>query len=1133
MKHFFLILFTFFFAHSLVSQSINTRFGKNRVQYHDDFDDWWMYESQNFITYWYGKGRKVAETVVQLAEYDNDEIQSLLEHRINDKIEIIVYTDLTDLKQSNIGSEETFLTSTGQTKIVGRKIFVYFDGNHQQLREQIRQGVASVYLASMLEGANLQEIVQNAVMSNLPDWYKDGVVSYIGSEWDENIDNEFRNLFFQKKGRYKNFNKFSRDYPRIAGHSFWYFMGVTYGKTTIANLLYLTRINRSLPSGVVYVLGTTFDALIDEWEAFYEQRYEEDLQVFTPLPSEGLIKLKNKKEQIISQIKLSPDGKSILYVVNDIGKSKVYIYDVERDKTEFVCKVGFRNSIQQNELNYPLIAWRADGLEISVMYEKRDVIKLLRYNLAEGVQIIDDLSPEYHRVYSMEYLNEEELVLSANTDGYSDLYVYDWKRRNSDRLTNDFFDDLDAHYIQSEELDGILFSSNRQDELLIKQKLDTVMPIDDFDLFFLALNETPYTLHRLNQSKNINERKAVAYNNEYISYISDQNGLFNQAMAKVEKYITHNDRVLTLKDGSEIRLHEDSTLQKLDESLIVKSELIPVSALRLESLGITRYQDNLLGHHSGHSNQENIEIYLDEKGQYNLYKRPIDLTQFGSPVYTTAKKQYLEKIRPENPEGVIQQEAYRKELNQNYEDNSKYTFQTEFPDFETEESYENTSENNVVDIARPSSFKEQNSSQKEVHRFVSARAIAYRLKFKIDYFNTNMDNSLLFEGLDTYAATKQNYNYPPPGILVKANIKDLFEDHVIEGGARFPTTFNGSEYFLFYDDKKRRIDKRYSVYRKSLKQVEEVGIFSDTKSKTTTVIGQVELKYPLNIYSSLRATGTFRTDKFLFLSTDLATLEEPDLDEQRLGLKAEFVFDNSLDIDFNIKNGTRFKVYAEAVKKFNISLANNWKFDFDQGFMTVIGFDARHYVKLAKHSVFAARLAASTTFGSERIIYYIGDIEQTLFPKFDESVPFPSEDNFAYSTVAGNLRGFNYNARNGSTFAVFNSELRVPIFKYLFDRRIRSSFIRNFQLVAFADVGSAWYGASPNSDENPINTIEFENPPTVKVRVKYFRDPFIYGYGVGMRTLLFGYFIKADYAWGVDTRTVLKPKLHLSLGVDF
>ena len=65
-----LLFFVFLCSLTIQSQSIQTEFGKNRVQYHDDFKKWWSYETENFITYWYGKGRNVAHTVVQMAELD-------------------------------------------------------------------------------------------------------------------------------------------------------------------------------------------------------------------------------------------------------------------------------------------------------------------------------------------------------------------------------------------------------------------------------------------------------------------------------------------------------------------------------------------------------------------------------------------------------------------------------------------------------------------------------------------------------------------------------------------------------------------------------------------------------------------------------------------------------------------------------------------------------------------------------------------------------------------------------------------------------------------------------------------------------------------------------------------------------
>ena len=79
-------------------------------------------------------------------------------------------------------------------------------------------------------------------------------------------------------------------------------------------------------------------------------------------------------------------------------------------------------------------------------------------------------------------------------------------------------------------------------------------------------------------------------------------------------------------------------------------------------------------------------------------------------------------------------------------------------------------------------------------------------------------------------------------------------------------------------------------------------------------------------------------------------------------------------------------------------------------------------------------------------------------------------------------------------------------------------------------------GRTPFSDDNPLNTRIIKNPPDnpgVILKVNYFRDPVVMGYGVGARALLFGYFVRLDYAWGIETRVVQDPILYISIGTDF
>jgi hypothetical protein len=198
--------------------------------------------------------------------------------------------------------------------------------------------------------------------------------------------------------------------------------------------------------------------------------------------------------------------------------------------------------------------------------------------------------------------------------------------------------------------------------------------------------------------------------------------------------------------------------------------------------------------------------------------------------------------------------------------------------------------------------------------------------------------------------------------------------------------------------------------------------------------------------------------------------------------------------------------------------------------MTLLGLDFRHYQRIDKKSIFAIRIAGATTFGSEQILFRVGGTDNWIFNTLNENIPQPSEGNFSYRQDIANLRGFPLNIRNGTSFALINNELRVPIFRYLWKQP--KSFFRNFQAVGFFDVGTAWTGLSPFTEESPLNTSTFTNGP-VTVKVNYFRDPIVFGYGYGVRMVLFGYFVRIDRGWGIETRVIQEPKWFVSIGTDF
>jgi hypothetical protein len=173
------------------------------------------------------------------------------------------------------------------------------------------------------------------------------------------------------------------------------------------------------------------------------------------------------------------------------------------------------------------------------------------------------------------------------------------------------------------------------------------------------------------------------------------------------------------------------------------------------------------------------------------------------------------------------------------------------------------------------------------------------------------------------------------------------------------------------------------------------------------------------------------------------------------------------------------------------------------------------------------------------LVYYLGSVDNWIVlsdqPRFNFDQNIARNQNYYWQALATNLRGFNQNIRNGNSFVVLNSELRIPVFQYIIQKPIKSDFIKNFQIIGFGDAGTAWNGFDPYSDENAFNTKTITTGPggNLVVRIDNKKDPFVGALGFGLRTKLLGYFLRWDYAWGIEDGIFQQPMAHFSMGLDF
>lgn len=359
------------------------------------------------------------------------------------------------------------------------------------------------------------------------------------------------------------------------------------------------------------------------------------------------------------------------------------------------------------------------------------------------------------------------------------------------------------------------------------------------------------------------------------------------------------------------------------------------------------------------------------------------------------------------------------------------------------------------------------------------------------------------------------------GYAQSISMNDLLENHVIKAGLFISSNFRNSDLFAEYNNNTYRIDFGLRIDRKSL-YIDSEG--APQKYRFNQLM--FTASYPFSTTSRFSLSPMFSSTRMI----DVYLLPNPDLASSYGGLRSEYVFDNTRVNGMNMMEGTRFKI----------------RYDLQQGLtngnesFNRVSLDFRHYQKIHRDLILAVRASASHSGGKAPKQNILGGMENWIGNKKetrtgDNPLDFQKDNrDIFFADFATNLRGFKLNRLSGTSYMLLNAELRIPLVKYLYRGAITSSFLRNFQIVGFGDIGTAWTGKGPFSENNSLNTqiIGTEEDP-FRATVTNFKNPYLMGYGVGARTTLFGFYAKFDYAWGVDNGYTNKAVPYVTLGYDF
>jgi len=1082
------------------AQLAKDSFGRNRMQYKKF--DWRYYSTENFDVYYYEGGADLAQKAASFLEEEFDRITDLLGFGPYSKTKVFLYTSVTDLQQSNIGVHNSGISVGGQTDFVESHFEVAYPGNTVEFKKELIFGVSNLLIDEMMFGGSLTEMFQNAVLLSLPKWFTIGAASYAAYGWDVAMDDYMRDLL--RNGRQLKLTELDQDEAALVGRSIWNYIAEVYGPGYISHTLNLTRIIRNEEKSINNTLGISYKEFIAGWLAYYRGINQGFEQTYTsPDPSQRLVK-KNRKNFRYQDEAFSPNGQYLAYTYSHQGRYYVVLKNLQTQKEKILLKSGYKVIDQQTPQGVPLLSWKDDQV-LGIVGPRKGGYAVWLYNVENNRKQRRDLG-RFQQVRSFDYNDAGNLiVMSVVIEGQTDLYLVSLRKNAFRRITNDAFDELDPVFVPGQ--NTFLFSSNRTTDTLSNRRKGTQTALkqvpERFNIFAYNLDTTRQVLARVTNLLG-QSRHPKPLNGSRFLFLSNQKGINSlysyslqdsivRQVSNFDVSIRHYDvlpdsstlAVTIIKDG-------DQHLYIIPDYDLTASRFTPMTA-----------------------RQQKIQAkFLAKRIQEREAAKPpvnneLALTRPAGKKDSTAADSVA--TPPLNPLDSGETDVI---------DTENYVFDAEVVKQKEAEIL------NAEDYVFDSDFAQKTRFGNQEKNILTKYRKAYKEDDVLGPFpyerRFTADNLITGWRVDPLRGF---------GFDLQMKMNDLLENHKFYGGLLSILDLRNGDLFLEYQYLKNRVDL-HARYDRNV-------IFRQTENalqKYALNTFEIGASLPLTVRSRLMFAPFYANTIYNDLDpgilsagggADVSTLRH------FTGARASFVYDNTIATYINTFEGIRGRADFETWRGLT---------DANRSF-SKLSIDIRGYQKIYKEFIFATRVYYGKFFGPNPQNFMLGGMDNWLFNSTEQDGnpenPLLSErgidnSNILFSEFVTNLRGFNYNTLYGNNVLLFNAELRLPLVKLLYNGPIESPFLRNLQFVGFYDIGSAWTGSSPFLRDNSLNTDVIKNPGSnFEAVVQNFKNPWLSGYGAGLRTVLLGYYMKFDLAWPVEDFATGDPRFFITLGYDF
>ncbi len=1017
--------------------------------------DWSYIQSSHFDVYFSAGGDYLAQFAADIAESSYAEISSHFHYQITNRIPIIVYNSHNEFQQTNVVSEYLEEGIGGVTELFKNRVILPYEGDYKKFRHVIHHELVHAVINDMFYGGSIQSIISNNISLQLPLWFNEGLAEYEALQWDTNSDMFLRDATVHE---YLPPVQYLNGYFAYrGGQSLWNYIAVKYGREKIGEILTRIRGTRNVDQGFRAAIGLSVNELSERWIKEQKVLYWPDIAKRED-PADYARRLTDHKKDgsfYNTSPRLSPQGDRVAFISNKDDYFDVFVMNAS-DGSDCQKIISGQKTPDFEELH------------------------LLTPGMAwspDGRQLaLSAKSGDQDAIILYDLQSEKEEKLEFNLDG---IFSVDWAPPipgTSSQQTRLAFvgvqhgrSDIYVYDLATKALTNLtndLFSD-----------LDPTWSADGRTIYFASDRK-----ENLTAAATPNQFKMQNYDySQYDLYRIDPETRAIVRLTDLPK--SDETSPVAAPDGK--HLYFISDLNGINNVFVKDLATDSVRPVTNSISGVYQLTLSRDGSKMAFSSLDN--------GGFDLFlkRSPLDASRDRAQLEPTefVKRMAMAVAHPETTArasrdtvrvgdnvliSVGQADTSRRFTDDVKIDLHNYVFKNDLDD---------------QHIGRADSIGFP----------VAKDNVDAEGRYKVNKYKLNFSPDII------YGNAGYNTFYGVQGSTIMA-FSDMLGDHQIYILTNLLFDLKNSDYALAYLYLPKRIDYGIQAFHSARFLLLDDTITGQSvyRFRNYGITGMAA--YPINKFERFE----FNLSWFNIARDNMDYTFVPSQHRSLIIPSVGYVHDTSLWGMIAPSNGKRFNINLMASPKIGGQAL---------GFYSITG-DYREYHKYWQQYTLALRVAGGGSFGADPQRFIIGGVDNWINRQFEGNhIPIESAEDFVFLTSGIPLRGYNYNARIGTKYAVANMEFRFPLLAYLTAGPLPVIF-QSFSGLFFVDIGGAWTGRD--------DFRAFDRDATGSV---YMKD-LLMGTGTGARMIFLGFLLKMDIAWQFNLQHFSAPKYYFSVGAD-